>query len=249
MLRTMTRTVIGLLLVAGVSPAATQDPSGPDSLERIQREVAEAREAKTYTPAACLDWIERCHALADAAQDPEERYQLLRYPLGLAQRITGNLEGVSEVQAAAARSLDPLIEEFSDDLRRVGPLIDGFMREDPHGAIGRIAERTELPVVKALCVYAQAYPTISDSKYNDLPKEEREAVIARLQEAVEKYGKEIDHRGRVFSELVAGDIFQLERLQVGMLAPDIVGQDLDGVEFKLSDYRGKVVVIDFWGNW
>jgi cytochrome oxidase Cu insertion factor (SCO1/SenC/PrrC family) len=36
---------------------------------------------------------------------------------------------------------------------------------------------------------------------------------------------------------------------VGQVAPDIEGDDLDGVPFKLSDYRGKVVVLDFWGNW
>lgn len=47
----------------------------------------------------------------------------------------------------------------------------------------------------------------------------------------------------------AQSAFKLERLQVGMVAPDIIGKDLDGVEFSLSDYRGKVVVIDFWGDW
>ena len=26
-------------------------------------------------------------------------------------------------------------------------------------------------------------------------------------------------------------------------------EDLAGVEFKLSDYRGKVVFLDFWGHW
>jgi hypothetical protein len=40
-----------------------------------------------------------------------------------------------------------------------------------------------------------------------------------------------------------------EALAVGKVAPDIVGEDIDGKEFKLSDYRGKVVVLDFWGNW
>jgi peroxiredoxin len=34
-----------------------------------------------------------------------------------------------------------------------------------------------------------------------------------------------------------------------MVAPDIESEDLDGVKFKLSDYRGKVVVLDFWGDW
>jgi hypothetical protein len=32
-------------------------------------------------------------------------------------------------------------------------------------------------------------------------------------------------------------------------APEIAGEDLDGVPFRLSDYRGKVVVLDFWGDW
>jgi hypothetical protein len=32
-------------------------------------------------------------------------------------------------------------------------------------------------------------------------------------------------------------------------APDIEGADVDGKSFKLSDYRGKVVLLDFWGHW
>lgn len=38
-------------------------------------------------------------------------------------------------------------------------------------------------------------------------------------------------------------------LSVGALAPEIEAGDLDDVEFKLSDYRGKVVLLAFWGNW
>ena len=37
--------------------------------------------------------------------------------------------------------------------------------------------------------------------------------------------------------------------EVGQLAPEIEGTDIDGNEFKLSDYRGKVVLLDFWGDW
>ena len=32
-------------------------------------------------------------------------------------------------------------------------------------------------------------------------------------------------------------------------APDFTLKDLDGNELKLSDYRGKVVVLDFWATW
>jgi hypothetical protein len=40
-----------------------------------------------------------------------------------------------------------------------------------------------------------------------------------------------------------------ENLAIGREAPEIEGNDVDGVAFKLSDYRGKVVVLDFWGHW
>ena len=39
------------------------------------------------------------------------------------------------------------------------------------------------------------------------------------------------------------------RFRIGQIAPDIAGEDLDGQPFQLSDYRGKVVVLDFWGDW
>lgn len=35
----------------------------------------------------------------------------------------------------------------------------------------------------------------------------------------------------------------------GNVAKEIEGEDIDGKKFKLSDYRGKVVLLDFWGNW
>ena len=38
-------------------------------------------------------------------------------------------------------------------------------------------------------------------------------------------------------------------VDVGQVAPEIAGKDIDGVAFTLSDYRGKVVVLDFWGDW
>ena len=48
-----------------------------------------------------------------------------------------------------------------------------------------------------------------------------------------------------------GDKARLElddilHLAVGKVAPEIEGQDQDGKKFKLSDYSGKVVLLDFW---
>ena len=38
-------------------------------------------------------------------------------------------------------------------------------------------------------------------------------------------------------------------LAVGKPAPEIEGTDMDGKPLKLSDYKGKVVVLVFWGTW
>jgi hypothetical protein len=45
------------------------------------------------------------------------------------------------------------------------------------------------------------------------------------------------------------ELFELRNLAIGKKAPQIEGEDIDGKKFALSDYKGKVVVLDFWGNW
>lgn len=45
------------------------------------------------------------------------------------------------------------------------------------------------------------------------------------------------------------ELFEVRNLAIGATAPNIAGEDIDGKKFSLADYRGKVVVLDFWGNW
>ena len=42
---------------------------------------------------------------------------------------------------------------------------------------------------------------------------------------------------------------QVKSLEVGDMAPEIEGEDVEGEVFRLSEYRGQVVVLDFWGLW
>lgn len=44
-------------------------------------------------------------------------------------------------------------------------------------------------------------------------------------------------------------VIDAQTFAIGSIAPDIVGKDIEGKEFRLSEYRGKVVVIDFWADW
>lgn len=73
--------------------------------------------------------------------------------------------------------------------------------------------------------------------------EELFETVAEKFASVPMYGEE------TLGDAARGQLFEIRNLGIGKTAPEIEGEDLDGTPFKLSDYRGKVVVIDFWGNW
>jgi hypothetical protein len=70
---------------------------------------------------------------------------------------------------------------------------------------------------------------------------------ALLERAAAEYGKvEIPGGEGTVGRKAEAELFEVRHLAAGKTAPDIEGQDQDGVRFKLSDYRGKVVLLDFW---
>jgi hypothetical protein len=51
------------------------------------------------------------------------------------------------------------------------------------------------------------------------------------------------------AEQAKNELAEMKVRGIGKPVPDIVGDDLDSKAFKLSDYKGKVVLIDFWAFW
>jgi hypothetical protein len=70
-----------------------------------------------------------------------------------------------------------------------------------------------------------------------------------LDEVARTYADEEYFANRTLGDAARVTLLQLRRVAIGKIAPEIDAEDLDGVRFKLSDYRGKVVVLDFWGHW
>ena len=77
--------------------------------------------------------------------------------------------------------------------------------------------------------------------------EEKDA-IALFREVKAKYGDVAWWQGTL-GQRADGAIFEIENLGIGKVAPEIEGVDLDGKPMKLSDFKGRVVVLDFWGDW
>ncbi|MHC4491032.1 MAG: TlpA family protein disulfide reductase [Planctomycetota bacterium] len=114
------------------------------------------------------------------------------------------------------------------------------LRSRAPDALDTIIEKTPHRDVKgfALLTRAQMLKT-SDS----------EKALGIFKDLKENY-TDVPYSGQVtLAQKAEGEIFELENLAAGKPAPEIEGEDLAGTPFKLSDYRGKVVMLDFWGDW
>ena len=112
--------------------------------------------------------------------------------------------------------------------------------------------RVQARAAKAL---ARARRNAADSaaKWKDDADARRQVEQVRGKEFVEKliahadaYRKEADELDATLKDRY-GDVYP--DLSIGQPAPEVVSQDLDGKEVKLSGLRGKVVVVDVWATW
>lgn len=89
-----------------------------------------------------------------------------------------------------------------------------------------------------------------------LSPEKRQAAYAQAEKVLHQAVKDF---GDVKIPTPAGEqtvakaaeehLFVLHHLTIGKVLPDAEVQDLDGKKVKVSDYRGKVVVLDIWATW
>ncbi|QEH32328.1 Thiol-disulfide oxidoreductase ResA [Aquisphaera giovannonii] len=86
------------------------------------------------------------------------------------------------------------------------------------------------------------------------PSKTRAAAVAALRRTIAEFA-DVVYTPRLKGEpITVGDVAEMElneldNLQVGMVAPDTRGVDVDGKPLRLSDSRGKVVLLSFWGSW
>lgn len=99
---------------------------------------------------------------------------------------------------------------------------------------------------------SECYKIVFGKDY--LPKLQRmgqAALTARIetlfQRAARQYA-DVKFRNGTVGETAKLELYEIRHLGIGKVAPDIEGQDQDGKQFKLSDYRGKVVLLYFWSE-
>jgi hypothetical protein len=108
-----------------------------------------------------------------------------------------------------------------------------------------ILEKSPHPEVQAQACFALAQCLKDQAQRTKASTAEAESLLER----VAKEYPDVQVYGRKLETLAKGELFELRHLAIGKAAPEIEGEDIDGKKLKLSDYRGKVVLLDFWGNW
>jgi hypothetical protein len=101
---------------------------------------------------------------------------------------------------------------------------------------------------------AKRYDTLFGKDYMDgLKRQDRARVTAEVEalyeRVIEKYADvQVPQYNSTAGKQAEIELFEIRHLAVGKQAPEIEGEDQDGKQFKLSDYRGKVVLLYFWSE-
>jgi thiol-disulfide isomerase/thioredoxin len=253
--------VLILLLAAGIScanGAAQKEKAGGEepatSLKDLDREFGEA--------------FARLRKDFEAAQDQAARAKIRDQAMEMMGKFANRALDFAEKNPKHAEAADAIIwglQRARDEATRDRAVLLLTKDHVNHKNIGRICTMiAELPnpvVEKLLRTVAEKNPdrtaqglaTLAlakhlESRAEDARGEEAEKLAKEaekvLKTALDKYADVETDEGTVGQQAKAA-----LSLAIGREVPEIVGKDSQDQEFKLSDYRGKVVMLDFWASW
>lgn len=136
-------------------------------------------------------------------------------------------------------------------------LVSDHVTEDWFSAVpGEIyKQRRKLGEESALALLARIVDGSKDDEVRASALLQQYLVLGRQEgeEAAASAAAILERLSADFPNTAAGMQARVRSLQgkteVGMVAPDFGGKSIDGFEFKLSEFRGKVVMLDFYGFW
>jgi len=135
----------------------------------------------------------------------------------------------------------PNLAAFASSLSYAGQQIG---RAQVAEALRTIVKKSPHRTVQAPALFSLGTILVESSVAGE--KAEARKALERVQS---EFADVKPKRGSAYAERAKGFLFEMDHLQIGMTVPDFESIDENGQKFKVSDYKGKVVVLDFWGNW
>jgi hypothetical protein len=187
------------------------------------------------------------------------------FPTGITDGSAGKIVALLLRDHLLSEKLGPVCDrmrygyrmEFERFLRTV-------LEKNPHRSVKAVAcislaqflnDRLRmLHVVKDRPEVIKCYEVVFGKNYlAELQRLGRAELAKRIEtlfeRAAEEYGDVKLRGGDTVGARAKTALYEIRHLAIGKVAPDIEGKDQDGRQFKLSDYRGKVVLLYFWSEY
>jgi hypothetical protein len=255
MLRIAMATLVTLVIAPGLNGQDAKKDSPRAQYQALVNEFRQAqqdlsaayRAAKTPVEQNALrrqmstigvSYTPRFMKLAKDHSDDPVAFDALSWVVTGANRFGGKEAGEALELIAKNHIDDKRLAQISERIRmsslpQVPMFLETVLEKSPHREVRGQA----------------CYSLATQLKRSAARNPENQARAENLFERITKEFADVPSRTRTLGTLAKAELFEVRNLGIGKTAPDIVGTDLDGKKFKLSDYRGKVVVIDFWGHW
>lgn len=221
--------------------ARSQEATPEQQFERLQQAYQQAEQAFLESATEDTDWG------THPARDYLEKFQ----------EFADAHEGAPVAAQALVQVLDMAMTAGAQQAARyaIVDLTDGYLESEQMARVAGQLSNLASVLGERFCV--EHLSAILDGAPGDDAKAAALMALGEVHSASGKVDVAREYFVRLKDEFAATDaaaraagwIFELEHLQVGMIAPDFEAVDQAGERFKLSDYRGKVTVVDFWGFW
>ena len=119
-----------------------------------------------------------------------------------------------------------------------------LLLDNEAGIVEQLQASPEL-APRILQYYGEGYGKHLSSLNRDALAKQREQVYETM---LKSFG-DVETADSTLGKIAEKSLFAIRHLSVGRVAPEIKGEDVHGQTLKLSDYRGKVVMLTFWGHW
>ena len=174
----------------------------------------------------------------DLAGEFNQTYQEFVDAFRLSRDIEFRNELLEESQTKILELLSDQVT--SDEIESVLPLLARVRLLQIDSLFTNTFEQHPDEEIKALSLYSFA-------KY--CGNNERDEKSIRCFELLKEHFGDLAFGDSTYAVAADNATYFLKNLAVGKEAPLFAGEDTDGVLFRLEDYRGKVVMLRFWGDW
>jgi len=252
---------------APIPPAVTVGQTPAEQLEALKKGHDKLEKWFSEALRAAKDQQANSKANQEYQQSNKEFQERL---LALAQAFPSNpvafesiLTVIKDVRWSLTKEMLDIVTRLHLENPKLGVLCLALMYEQPNslaeGFLKQVAAKNANRAARGLALYAlgkQAQLQLGEWN-RQLREADRPKFIVEAQRIFTSVEKDYSNVALPDSHITLGEkaaselarLKNLAVLKVGRVAPEIVGKDVEGRSLRLSDYRGKIVLLDFWGNW